>query len=259
MLLITEMRRRRLKSQPFPPAWEKVLEGNVSLYRRLPAPDREELKGHIQVFLAEKNFEGCGGQELTDEVRLTVAGQACILLLHRETDYYPGLSSILVYPGEYLAPQMELGEDGVVTEGTDRRSGESWQEGSLVLSWEDVLAEGLEVHEAYNVVLHEFAHQLDAEDGITAAALLPKRARFWELAEVLEREYLRLQHDTAHRRTTLLDPYGAESPEEFFAVATECFFEQPVPLRQRHPELYAGLARYFRQDPAEWREESPPP
>lgn len=253
MLIITEMRRKRLKSQPFPTAWRSVMERNVSLYRHLPAADRQELEGHIQVFLAEKSFEGSDGMTMTDEVRVTVAAQACILLLHRRTDYYPGLSSIVVYPGEYLAPRHEVDEWGIVTEGTDRRTGESCPEGALVLSWEDVLAEGLDVHPGYNVVLHEFAHQLDAEEGITSGiSLLPRRAgqRIWE--ETLRREFERLREDAEHDRPTVLDPYGAESPEEFFAVATEAFFETPLPLRERHPELYEELARYYRQDPAEW-------
>ncbi len=258
MLIITSSRRKRLKGQPFPPAWERVLERRVPLYRRLTEADREELKGHIQVFLAEKNFEGCGGFAMSDEVRLTIAGQACILLLHRESDYFPGLSSILVYPGEYFAPLEEMDECGVVTEGFDRRSGESWQEGTLVLSWEDVLAEGLDVHDVYNVVLHEFAHQLDAEDGITTGEpLLPKRLRHRLLTETLAQEHSRFRDAVADGRPGLLDPYGAESLEEFFAVATECFFEQSLPLKDRYPELYAELAGYFRQDPAQWGEEQP--
>lgn len=253
MLLITEMRRKRLKSHPFPPAWLSILERNVSLYRRLPAQDRQELHGHIQVFLAEKSFEGRGEMTVSDEVRLTVAAQACLLLLHRTTDYYPGLSSVIVYPGEYLAPHREVDEWGIVTEGTDLRTGESYREGALVLSWEDVLPEGLDVHPGYNVVLHEFAHQLDTEEGLTSGIpLLPKRSRnrMWE--ETLQREFERLREDEESGRPTVLDPYGAESPEEFFAVATEAFFETPLPLRERHPELYGELARYYRQDPAGW-------
>lgn len=253
MLLITDMRRKRLKNQSLHPAWLSVMERNVSLYRRLPGEDREELHGHLQVFLAEKNFEGKGGLTMSDEVRVTIAAQACLLLLHRRTDYYPGLYSIVVYPGEYLAPYLEVDEWGIVTEGRDRRSGESCREGALVLSWEDVLAEDLDVPPGYNVVLHEFAHQLDAEDGITnGVTLLPKRSRcrIWE--ETLNHEFERLREDTENGRPTVLDPYGAESPGEFFAVATETFFENPHRLRDRHPELYGTLAGYYRQDPAEW-------
>ncbi len=260
MLLITDMRRKRLKNQSLPPAWLSVMERNVSLYHRLPREDREELHGHIQIFLAEKNFEGKGGLSMSDEIRVTIAAQACLLLLHRRTDYYPGLYSIVVYPGEYLAPYLEVDEWGIVTEGRDRRSGESCSEGALVLSWEDVLAEGLDVPPGYNVVLHEFAHQLDTEDGITSGVtLLPKRSRcrIWE--ETLNHEFERLREDTENGRPTVLDPYGAESPGEFFAVATETFFENPHPLRERHPELYATLAGYYRQDPAEWQDQPPAP
>jgi Mlc titration factor MtfA (ptsG expression regulator) len=229
------------------------MEQNVPLYRRLPVEDREELQRHIQVFLAEKSFEGGGGLVVTDEVRVTVAAQACILLLHRTTDYYPGLSSVIVYPEEYLAPLREMDEWGIVTEGTDRRSGESCREGALVLSWEDVLAKGLDVHAGYNVVLHECAHQLDTEEGITSdTPLLGRRSGYRLREETLLREFKRLRDDAERHRPTVLDPYGAESMEEFFAVATEAFFQTPIPLRDQHTDLYGELARYYRQDPAGW-------
>ncbi|HEX8960667.1 MAG TPA: M90 family metallopeptidase [Geobacteraceae bacterium] len=250
MLLITKLRRRRLKEHPFPPAWRAAMERHVPLYRRLPANDRHELEGHIQVFLAEKSFEGRGGLSVTDEVRVTIAAQACILLLHRWTDYYPGLSSVIVYPGEYLAPYRDTDEWGIVTEGTDRRSGESCPEGALVLSWEDVLAERIGVHAGYNVVLHEFAHLIDADAGLSSGT--PPRSRYGVWDETLKREYERLRDDAENGRPTVLDPYGTEDLAEFFAVATEAFFETPLPLRKRHPELYAELARYYRQDPAAW-------
>jgi Mlc titration factor MtfA (ptsG expression regulator) len=252
MLLITEMRRKRLKSAPFPPAWEHLLERRVPLYGRLPEEDRVEIKGHIQVFLAEKSFEGCGGFLLTDEVRLSIAAQACLLLLHRDSDYFPGLSSIVVYPREYLAPQADVDESGVVTEWTDLLSGESSRVGTIVLSWEDVMAEGLETHGTYNVVLHEFAHQLDAEDGITSGTpLLSRRSGNRTLVEGLERGYQRLKDEVLQGRATVLDPYGEESLEEFFAVATECFFVHPLSLRQWDYGLFAELMRYYRQNPAE--------
>jgi MtfA peptidase len=253
MLLITEMRRKRLRNSPFPPAWELLLEARVPLYGSLPEEDRIELKGDIQIFLAEKSFEGCGGFVITDEVRLTVAAQACLLLLHRETDFYPGLSSIVIYPREYLAPQADVDESGVVTEWTDLLSGESSRAGAVVLSWEDVMAEGLETHEAYNVVLHEFAHQLDAEDGITSGTpLLARRSGNRSLSEQLERGYQRLKDELLHGRATVLDPYGEESLEEFFAVATECFFMRPISLRLWDFALFRELVRYYRQNPAQW-------
>jgi Mlc titration factor MtfA (ptsG expression regulator) len=150
---------------------------------------------------------------------------------------------------------QEVDESGVVTEWTDRLSGESCREGSIVLSWKDVTLKGPEVHEAYNVVLHEFAHQLDAEDGITSCAPLPaKPSRRRTLAEALEHGRLRLKHDLARARATVLDPYGEENLEEFFAVVTECFFERPLPLRNWDPELFLAISGYYRQNPAEWEE-----
>lgn len=253
MILITGMRRKRLKRQLFPSSWLEVVKRNVPLYLRLPTEDRQELLGHVQVFLAEKKFEGGGGLVMTDEVRVTIAAQACILLLHRKADYFPGLSSVIVYPAEYLAPHQTMNEWGVVTEGIDQRSGESCREGALVLSWEDVRAEGIDVHEGYNVVLHEFAHQLDADDGITAGVPFePEQFGNHPGGDVLTREYMRLRKDDENGVPTVLDPYGAESPEEFFAVATEAFFQTPLPLRKHHPELYGELVSYYRQDPAEW-------
>lgn len=253
MFSFTKSRRNRLKSRPFPAEWLAVLERNVPLYLRLTEADREELRGHIQVFLAEKGFEGCNGMEISDEVRVTVASQACLLLLHREGGCFPAISSIVVYPGEYLAPWQEMDESGIVMEGEDQRSGEFAGNGALVLSWEDVLMSGVDDEGAYNVVIHEFAHQIDEEYGITGGGRFfgPREVRgMWR--GVLEREYHRLQHAAAHRRQSLFDPYGAGNPAEFFAVVTECFFENPRPFKQQHPELYAEMARFFRQDPAAW-------
>lgn len=252
MLFITSMRRKRLKAAPFPPDWERILERDVPLYGRVPESDREELRSHIKVFLAEKVFEGGGGFTITDRVRLVIAMPACLLLLHRDTDYYPGLSSIVVYEGEYLAPLSEMDEAGIVTEGIDRRSGEYSRDGAVVLSWEDVVAEGIDVHESYNVVLHEFAHQLDAEDGVTSGEPFLSRRAPRSLAESLEREYLLHRRHVRRGRPTTVDPYGAESLAEFFAVATESFFENGFSLRLNHPHLYSELMRYYRQDPAEW-------
>jgi Mlc titration factor MtfA (ptsG expression regulator) len=253
MLLFTDLRRKRLKLRPFPSAWLSVMERSVPLYNRLSLEDRAELQGHVRVFLAEKRFEGGGSFTMTDEVRVTIASQACILLLHRKTDYYPALSSIVVYPAEYLAPYSGVDEWGVVTEGIDQRSGESCPEGALVLSWEDVMAEGIDVHEGYNVVLHEFAHQLDAGEGITAGIPLePESPGDSSGKDVLTRAYRQLREDDALGRPTVLDPYGAESPEEFFAVATEAFFQIPHLFKERHLELYDELCRYYRQDPAGW-------
>ena len=231
-----------------------MLERNVPVYGRLSDADRNELKGHIQVFLAEKRFEGAGGLTITDEIRVAIAAHACVLLLHRTTDYYPGLYTVIVYPGAYVAGRTVREPMGIVTERTETRLGESSPRGAVVLSWNAVEAAASDVGDCRNVVLHEFAHQLDAEDGsVEGAPVLSDRSRYVVWARILGREYERLRRDAFHGRSTVLDRYGATSPAEFFAVATECFFTRPGLLKARHPELYAELKGYYRQDPAAGR------
>jgi len=244
-------RRKRLRSQPFPQSWLTIIKKNVPFYERLPQADQGELQGHIQVFLAEKCFEGCGGLELTDEIKVTIAAQACLLLLHRETDYYPRLITILVYPYAYVAKSVQPIGGGVVLEGETARLGEAWIAGVVVLSWDDVRQGASDLHDGHNVVLHEFAHQLDQQDGSAdGVPILEHRSQYVTWARVLSDEYDQLRRDTEQCRTDVIDAYGATNPAEFFAVATECFFEKPIQLRRKHPQLYEELKAYYRQDPA---------
>lgn len=244
-------RRHRLRQQAFPPEWVDIIEHNVIYYRMLPPEDQRELQGLVQVFLAEKQFEGCGGLEITDEIRLSIAAQACILLLHRDTDLYPMLQSILVYPSAYVAPATHYQADGTVTEEAQARLGESWARGAVVLSWDDVKRGAADVHDGHNVVFHEFAHQLDEESGAAEGApVLPRRSMYMAWARVLGHEYERLIHDIDHHKQTLLDRYGATNPAEFFAVVTESFFEKPLELKAHHPDLYEQLQLFYHQDPA---------
>ena len=246
-------RRARLMQQPCPVGWEAILSRNVPQWKGLPPEDRAELIGHMQVFMDEKRFEGAGGLELTDEIRVTIAAHACLLLLHRNATYYPGLVTILVYPGAYLAPRTTREATGMVTTGMEPRLGESWTRGVVVLAWDAVRRTASDVVGCRNVALHEFAHQLDAEDGhVEGAPILPERSMLVSWARVLGQEFERLQRDTAQGRATVLDRYGATNPGEFFAVATECFFTRPRVLRSKHPELYAELASFYRQDPAQY-------
>lgn len=243
-------RREAIRAEAFLEAWEGYLRANVPLYERLPAAAQKELRGHIQVLLAEKHFEGCGGLELTDEIRVTIAAQAALLLLHRETDYYPKLITILVYPSAYVAPSMEHIGGGLVLEGDSARLGEAWQSGVVVLSWDDVLHGARDLRDGHNVVLHEFAHQLDQQDGsANGAPILEHRSRYVTWARVLGEEYEQLRRDAQRGRKSVLDDYGATNPAEFFAVATECFFEKPVQLERKHPALYEELKSYYQQDP----------
>lgn len=252
-----ERRRKRLRAQPVPPAWLAIVERNLPFFRRLSAADRTELLGHIQVFLAEKHFEGCGGLELTDEIRVTIAAQACLLLLHRETDYYPELTSILVYPTGYTEENERHIGGGVWEEGPEDRLGHTATNlRALVVAWDAARHGASDPSDGENVVLHEFAHQLDFEnktaDGTPA---LETRAEYLAWARVMSAEFNALRRAEQAGRATVLDTYGATNATEFFAVATEAFFERPRELRANHPELYGELQRFFRQDPATFSSE----
>lgn len=252
MFGLKNRRRKRLLAGSFPPAWLAIIRSNVPYYRMLPEEDRKELLGDILVFLAEKRFEGCGDLEITDEIRVTIAAQACILLLHRGNDDYPCLKSILVYPHAYVARGVSRGRGGMITEGDEVRGGESWRRGALVLAWDHVKKSAADIHDGHNVVLHEFAHQLDQEDGLAnGAPTLQRKSMYVAWARILGKEYGQLLKDIELRHRTDIDAYGATSPAEFFAVVTECFFEKPVQLRRKHPELYEQLRLFYRQDPAE--------
>lgn len=243
-------RRRKIAERPFPDTWLRLLTRNVAYYNLLTPEEQSELQRHIQIFLAEKRFEGCGGLKITDEVRLTIAAQACLLLLNRETDYYPGLSSIVVYPDAFIAPVRKSVDGYVQLEGEEVRLGESWGMGTVVLSWADVQYGATEIDDGENVVLHEFAHQLDNEDGEANGVPRLEKGGYRTWAKVLSREYQQLIQDVERHRPTVVDEYGTEDPSEFFAVVTETFFERPIELKERHPELYGLLRDFYRQDPA---------
>jgi MtfA peptidase len=252
--------REKLKTALFPPEWARLLEAHFPLYRRLSQADRAELEVHIQVFLAEKHFEGCGGLEVTELMKVTIAAQACLLLLHRKTDYYPGLRSILIYPSTFFATTTRPVGACVLEETQESRLGEAWESGAVVLAWDAVCQSTADPQDGHNLVFHEFAHQLDFEDGrADGAPVLPRpagwfqhgnRYRVW--ARVLGTEYDRLQAKVATGQHSVIHEYGATNPAEFFAVATELFFERPLEMRATHPELYAELQGYYAQDPAQW-------
>jgi MtfA peptidase len=243
-------RRAELRKQPLTDDERAILSRNVPYLAKLDAADRSELEGLVRIFLAEKNFEGCAGLELTDEIRLTIAAQASLLLLHRDTDIYPNVDAILVYPSAYRVP-TEQHEGAVVIEGSQDRVGESWTRGIVVLAWDHVKSGAAQPAAGQNVVLHEFAHQLDGEDGtMDGTPELGARARYTAWAHVLGAEFAELSAKLHAGRRTDIDPYGATNAPEFFAVVSEMFFEKPRALKQRHSALYAELAAFYRQDPA---------
>jgi len=243
-------KRRDLAARPFAPEWEKIIETNVPLYKRLPDSLKEQLHGLIHIFLAEKSFEGCGGLELSDEIKVTIAAQASMLLLNRKTSYFKKLRTILVYPHTYVAKAVS--SNGVVViDGRSVRLGESWQNGPVVLAWDSVTGGTRNITDGRNVVLHEFSHQLDQEDGAAdGAPILEHRSSYVAWARVLGEEYEALRKKKHHR--AVMNKYGATNPAEFFAVATETFFEKPKQMKKRHPELYDELRDYYKLDPLEW-------
>ncbi len=244
-------RRKRLMQVPFPDDWLKIIERNVLYFHCLSPEEQRKLLGLVRVFLAEKRFEGCGGLEITDEILLTIAAQACILLLNLDADFYPKLRSILVYPNAFVAPIVSRHPEGTVSEGPQARLGESWSQGNVVLSWGDVLRGTMNRGDGRNVVIHEFAHQLDSETGVcNGAPLLPSPSMYEEWSRVFGREYQALVDSAEQGRITVIDKYGATSPAELFAVVTECFFEKPLELESSHPELYEQLRTYYGQDSA---------
>ena len=254
----TNGRRERLRSQSFPAPWRKILDENLPVFQRLRAADQAELLGHVQVFLAEKHFEGCGGLELTDEIRVTIAAQACLLLLHRKTDYYPNLHSVLVYPSGYREEGERYIGGGVWEEGPEDRLGHTARElRALVLAWDAARHGASDPSDGQNVVLHEFAHQLDFENrSADGTPDLATHSEYLAWARVMGNEFAALCAAQAGGEATLLDWYGATNPTEFFAVATEAFFERPRALQARHPELYAELQRFFQQDPVAFSSEN---
>jgi MtfA peptidase len=246
-----ERRRKELLDQPFPRAWTEVIEENVAHYAYLTEEERARLQADLRIFADEKSWEGCGGQEITDEVKATISAQACLLLLNMEHNYFSNVESILVYPTNYVARQAMVGPDGVVEEGPSSRLGEAWETGPVILSWSDVKSGGMNELDGQNVVLHEFAHKLDLGDGgVDGVPRLEGEAQYERWAEVMSAEYERLVENTEKGHATLLDKYGATNAGEFFAVATECFFEKGRQMREHHPELYEVLKTYYKQDTA---------
>ncbi|MDO9314833.1 MAG: zinc-dependent peptidase [Burkholderiaceae bacterium] len=253
--LFTEWRRRKVRRQPFPAEWRQIVRRRVPYFRSMPTDLQLQLKKHIQVFLAEKPFIGCRGLVVTDEMRVTIAAQACLLLLNRRTDYFAQLRQILVYPDAFVVDRVQADGSGVVQDRRLALSGESWSLGQVILSWQDTV-EGAEVaDDGRNVVIHEFAHQLDQENGAAnGAPRMTGRVRRERWARVLNEEFevLQRRERVGQRQPSLLSDYGATDPAEFFAVASEVFFEQPQRLATEHAALYRELSNYYRVNPLSW-------
>lgn len=247
---LRERRRRKILAAPFPSEWLRLLERNVAHYRHLTTEEQALLRDELRFFVAEKNWEGCNGLTVTDEMKVTIAAQACLMTLGLEGDPFRAVLSVLIYPAGYAVPD-ERWHSGWSIKGESARLGESWYRGPVILSWAEIQDDAKHPGYGNNLIWHEFAHQIDMLDRSTnGTPPLETQAERQRWHEVMTAEFEQLQRDARNGRATLLDTYGAESEAEFFAVATECFFDVPVELREEHPRLYEILAGYYRQDPA---------
>ena len=254
-------RRRALLAEPFPEEWERAIRQRFTAFDRLPRPVAERVRAGTRILVAEKNWEGCNGLALTDEMRAVIAAQAALLLAGdpapaEKATWFAPLNSVLVYPAAYRVPPPKLLGDpsfsGPTVQGIDDRLGEAHMGGTVVLSWPDVVEGAANADDGRNLVFHEFAHVLDLADryadgvpGLTGAA----RHRWEAVADAAFQK-----HAAAVDRGLpgLLDAYGATDPAEFFAVATECFFEKPRTLRMKLPDLFGILREFYNLDPGEW-------
>lgn len=236
------LRKMRLNSEQ-----REELGNDFVLYTRLPENLRDDLEGLMHVFIEEKIFEPCGGlEEVTPHMQRVIAAQACILLLRSPHNYYSKLRSILLYPEAYRAPGQHGAEDV--------RLGESWGTGSVVLTWSSVVAGGRNADDGHDVTIHEFSHQLDQADGAgDGAPTLKSNGAYHSWAGAFKSAFDHFQKRVESGKKTVLDDYGAENPAEFFAVATETFYEKPEQLKKRYPELYAQLVSYYGVDPETWK------
>jgi MtfA peptidase len=247
------IKRARIHRQHFPDNWIVLLERRLLFFAKMDSSTRLQLQNLIKEFLQDKRFVGCAGQKITDEIRLVVAAQACLLLLNRETSMYSDLQSILVYPETFLVRRESSDELGLVSEELEALEGESWSQGKVVLAWDSVSHSVADFSDGHNVVLHEFAHQLDSESGLTnGAPLLGSRNAYKSWSRAFAAEFAELQQRADADLPSLIDYYGASNPAEFFAVVTELFFERPHEMQQIHSELYREMQNFYRVDPREW-------
>ncbi len=251
---LADHRRRKLAEAPFPPAWEGIVRRNVAHYCMLDAAEQAQLKALIQIFIAEKSWEGVGGLELTDEIRATVSAQACLLLLGLPHEFYRNVLTILVYPSTVVPPRRKLGHFEIAlapVEAAHPIIGQALQQGPVILVWDAILGGSRHPEQGHNVVYHEFAHKLDMLDGAAdGTPPLRDRTEFRDWVEVCSRDYLRLKRDAEKGRKSFLNAYAAVNEAEFFAVATEEFFDRPLRMTEESADLYRVLSEYYRQDPA---------
>jgi len=247
---LKKRRRKKILAQPWPSDWSTWLNENVRISRRISKQEMSKLQQCVKIFIAEKTWEGIDGLEIDDEIRVTVAAQACLMLLGTEDFYFEKVITLILFPH----PFERQAQHGLTIGGVEIRAGEAWQGGPVALAWSEVLQGGRNPSDGHNVVIHEFAHVVDGLDGEMGGDLWfdsPELAEEW--SEVLKREFHALRQAKEKGIPTVLDDYGATNEAEFFAVATETFFEKPHPLSRKHPQLFRLLKAFYNIDPSQWQ------
>ncbi len=227
--------------------WSAVIQ-RFSFLRILSTDEQSRLRDLVAAFLNEKSLQGAGGLTINRDIELVIAAQACLLVLNLDLDYYRDWVEVIVYPDEFIVDHEYTDEDGVVHRVRAPLSGEAWEQGPVILSWED--AEAADGGDGYNVVMHEFAHKIDMLNG-AADGFPPLHAdmdrEVW--TQTFTDAFAGFERQLEQHEDTLIDPYAAEDPAEFFAVLSELFFERPDALKADYPAVYSQLARFYRQDP----------
>ncbi len=248
--------RKEILKQPFPVQWREILKDRVTHYSFLNSDEKNHLEQLVQVFIAEKKFEGCNGLEITDEIRVVISAGACLLILGLPHDLFRKLITIIVYPSTVFTPPPRAGlfitQSLIVEHPQTAILGQAFMSGPVILVWDAVRREARHPESGHNVVYHEFAHYLDMLDGVadgTPGLHSREQYRIW--ADVFSREFFQLRRKSKKGKKTFLDAYGAKNEAEFFAVATEFFFDKPVQMQKKHKALYDVLSDFYLQDTAE--------
>ncbi len=247
-------RRKKILQTPFPLEWREIVTRSVQHYSYLDEEEQQRLQQLIQVFIAEKQFEGCGGLEINDEIRVVIAAQACLLVLGLPPSQYLQLESVIVYPTTVSIPpsrQSVFSTGGMIVPDGQAILGQAFLRGPVILVWDTVQQNGRHPEQGHNVVYHEFAHVLDLRDGTAdGTPILQNSTLYQAWVETCSREFAALKSKARTGQKSLLDYYGSVNEAEFFAVATELFFDRPLRMEKELPELYTVLSQYYRQDTA---------
>jgi MtfA peptidase len=242
-------RRKNILREPWPSTWNSIIENNVGHYKGLSTVEKNKLRATTRIIVSEKHWEVHDGLVMSDEIKVTIAGTAALMLLGVTDFYFENVNTLIVFPN----PIRRETQDGLVVGRESRHAGEAWQNGQVVLSWQDVISDSRNPFDGRNLVIHEFAHCLDGLDGEMGGSLSfgdSATTRRWH--EVCGSEFEALARAAQRREKTLLDHYGATNQAEFFAVASETFFEKPRQLKEEHSELYGLLVKYYQVDPINW-------